>query len=186
MQAISRAGGNVRCRLLLRVRRLWQFQRAEVVIADPFPVLVGVAEGVARAANARAKKARAAKFIMKVSAVLPHELSFGRLVERRRKSRSARRPRPDEDLVRRAEVLRRVNGLVVARLREQERDRAPAPEARLLGLGALARGLCRRTSRHARRPNDGRAGVAACRRSNDGRAPEPRRRARAAEQSATR
>ena len=83
MQAISRAGGNVRCRLLLRVRRLWQFQRAEVVIADPFPVLVGVAEGVARAANARAKKARAAKFIMKVSAVLPHELSFGRLVERR-------------------------------------------------------------------------------------------------------
>ena len=76
MQAISRAGGNVRCRLLLRVRRLWQFQRAEVVIADPFPVLVGVAEGVARAANARAKKARAAKFIMKVSAVLPHELSL--------------------------------------------------------------------------------------------------------------
>ena len=54
--------------------------------------------------------------------------------------------------MRRAEVLRRVNGLVVARLREQERDRAPAPEARLLGLGALARGLCRRTSRHARRP----------------------------------
>ena len=72
MQAISRAGGsNARWRLLLQIRRLWQFQRAEVVIADPFPVLVGVAEGVARAANARAKKARAAKFIMKVSAVLP-------------------------------------------------------------------------------------------------------------------
>ena len=86
--------------------------------------------------------------------------------------RPANEETPDEDLVRRAEVLRRVNGLVVARLREQERDRAPAPEARLLGLGALARGLCRRTSRHARRPNDGRA-------------PESRRRARAAVQSAT-
>ena len=43
------------------VRRLWQSQRAEVVIADLFPVLVGVAEGVA------AKP----KFIMKVFPVRP-------------------------------------------------------------------------------------------------------------------
>ena len=51
--------------LLLRVRRLylWQSQRDEVVIADRFPVLVGVAEGVA------AKP----KFIMKVFPVRPHK-----------------------------------------------------------------------------------------------------------------
>ena len=56
------------------VRRLWQSQRAEVVIADLFPVLVGVAEGVA------AKP----KFIMKVFPVRPHELfSLAVRVERR-------------------------------------------------------------------------------------------------------
>ena len=52
---------------------LCQSQRLEVVVADVIPVLVGVAAGAAKETE----------FTMKVCAVRPHELSFGRFVERR-------------------------------------------------------------------------------------------------------